>query len=215
MRKIYFASVIIILSSLAIIVVNSCKHSDIISGKDLRTVYFDKEILPIFITQCDGSGCHGGNNKRRDFTTYKGIKTDITPGQPYNSKIYTTIIGVYLNSMPPGKPISENQRTLIKVWIEQGADSTAAPIECDTTHYGFSAQIVPILNANCISCHNENNANGYTKLDKYESITTAVNSGELLKVLKNKLMPPPPNSPLSGCKATIIEKWIKAGALNN
>jgi uncharacterized membrane protein len=221
----------ILLYLFIVIVFTSCRHADVISGTDIRTVYFDKEILPIFVNQCGKSGCHGGDGERRNYITYDGILKGVTPGQPYNSKIYSAIISVYSNTMPPGKPISENQRTLIKVWIEQGAKNNVEPdttkkVAIDTTKLAdttavvsFNKQILPIFKASCAvsGCHNA--APPISSFTSYELIMKDVLPGNpsLSKIYQritgstngNKM---PMGSTLTPNQTTLIRLWISQGA---
>lgn len=223
MRKVYFVSTIIAASILIIVIINSCRHAEITSLADLRTVYFNEEILPIFVTQCGSSRCHGGSNeKRMNYTTYNGIMTGITPGQPYNSKIYTAIIGVYLNSMPPGKPINENQRTLIKVWIEQGAKNNSESdtiTKKDTTKTivpvgsaCFSRDILPVILANCSKCHNS--LTSYNGIIQIVSAGNPSNSTLYQDITASGSNAMPPSYKLPQVNIDSIYSWIKNGATN-
>jgi mono/diheme cytochrome c family protein len=148
--------------------------------------------------------------------------TGITPGQPYNSKIYTAIIGVYLNSMPPGKPINENQRTLIKLWIEQGAKNNSESdtiTKKDTSKTNvpvgsacFSRDVLPVVLANCSKCH--------SSLTSYNGIMQIVSAGnpsnstlyqDITASGKNAM---PPSYKLPQVNIDSIYSWIINGAKN-
>src|SRR5450759_1462572 len=64
---------------------------------------------------------------------YADIIREITPGNPDASRIYQTIIAKWGNRMPPKQPLSLENRTKIRVWIEQGATLTTC---ADTTGTG-------------------------------------------------------------------------------
>lgn len=84
---------------------------------------------------------------------------------------------------------------------------------CDTTNVSFTADIQPIINANCVSCHT---AGGSAPGDftTYVGIKSKVDNGSFNnRVLVQKNMPP--SGPLSTCEQTKIQKWIDNGALNN
>lgn len=107
------------------LIVFSCKHdkADISTFKD---VCFETEVLPIFQNNCAMSGCHGAGGGEAGFVldNYQGIKDGISAGDPLNSKLYKTITNEWINMMPPDNPLSKDQRTTIRLWIEQGALET-------------------------------------------------------------------------------------------
>lgn len=120
-RKLFLAAVFGI-SLLAI----SCKHdkTDISTFKD---TCFNTEVLPIFVNNCAMSGCHnaGGGESGFVLDSYSGIKEGISAGDPLNSEIYKVITNEWINMMPPKNPLTQDQRTIIRLWIEQGALETS------------------------------------------------------------------------------------------
>lgn len=96
------------------------------------------------------------------------------------------------------------------------------PPVCDTVNMKFSANVSPILNANCAisGCHttaNKNNAAGYA-YDSYSETMNSVNNGKLLKSIKHEAgtsQMPKGSSKMIDCNINIIESWIRRGALNN
>lgn len=122
--------IIILIGSFAL---HSCKHQTV-DPSSLRTVCFEKEVLPIFQTSCAMTGCHGGaggdgSDQELYLGDYNGIVSNVTPGNPDQSRLYQTITSRWENTMPPKpyNPLNELQRTLIYTWIKQGAT------KCDTT----------------------------------------------------------------------------------
>jgi hypothetical protein len=98
---------------------SSCTHdSTDISG--FQPVCFS-EILSIYST-C--TRCHNGGEL--DFTGYDGIKQGITPKDPLNSEYYSIVIREW-SIMPPDKPLTLEQRTKIRIWIQQGAENKTCP----------------------------------------------------------------------------------------
>lgn len=102
----------------------SCTHKkeDI---TEIKEVCFDTEILPIFENNC--ATCHGNSRTEKDlkYIDYASIMETVKAGNPDNSKAYKAIIAVAgENAMPPERPLSQNQRSLIRLWIEQGAKET-------------------------------------------------------------------------------------------
>jgi hypothetical protein len=122
---------IVILISLAFLALTSlnlsCSHST--EGlSDIKEVCFESQVLPIFQTNCAISGCHEGDKSKAGLTLsdYNSIMKSITPNKPKDSRAYEAVISTWGNLMPPSpkKPLTLEQRTLIALWIEQGAKDT-------------------------------------------------------------------------------------------
>jgi hypothetical protein len=235
MKRVLFASLLLLfLVSLETWVNNSCKHEAI--GLDtIHNVCFDKEILPIFTASCALSGCHDSSTSRIgfNFSSYPGIRAKVTPGSPEKSNIYKAITDIWSNSfMPPSpaKPLSQEQRSVIYVWIKQGALN----YKCDSSSNGggsvndsacFSRDILPLILSNCgiSGCHDANTANDDIILVDYQtirSIVTArnINNSPLYLVLlpgAENPMPPYPHSALDTSSISLLRKWINEGAVDN
>lgn len=85
---------------------------------------------------------------------------------------------------------------------------------CDTAGMTYNNHIKPILDANCVSCHNATAFSGNVKLHTYSDVQVTIPSGKLLNSVKHlsggsKNMPP--GSKLSDCNIQKIEAWIKRG----
>jgi len=124
--KVYlFLTLILVFTSVSWI--TSCTHKPDIS--DIPEICFEGDILPIFQNSCAISGCHDGNGESDlVLNTYQSIVDKVEPGNSYASKIYqviTTTSGE--EKMPPDQPLSTDNRSLIKLWIDQGAKQTSCP----------------------------------------------------------------------------------------
>ena len=94
---------------------------------------------------------------------------------------------------------------------------------CDTTvTMSYQTNITPILSNSCganNSCHSTQGAGGGVILQNYAGVKSAVTSGKLLSSIlwdgNAQQMPKGSASQLNDCALAKIEKWIKAGALNN
>jgi hypothetical protein len=97
----------------------------------LDTVCFQSQVLPILQTSCGMAGCHGSGGEHSEGfnpSTYQGIMDIVTPGSAAKSKLYQIITQVNGdNMMPQNQPLTKEQRTLILVWIQQGAKNTTCP----------------------------------------------------------------------------------------
>lgn len=107
--------------------ITSCTHEADIS--DLPEVCFETEILPIFLNSCAISGCHDGTGESDlVLKSYQNILEEIEPGDPAESEIYEVItLTSGDDRMPPDQPLSTDNRTLIRIWILQGAKATTCP----------------------------------------------------------------------------------------
>jgi hypothetical protein len=91
---------------------------------------------------------------------------------------------------------------------------------CDTTNRKYAAHVVPILSANCYSCHgtNTNSGSGGIVLEGYNNIKPKADAGTLIGVITHATGFPamPQGGPkLSDCNINIIRSWINNGAQNN
>ena len=96
--------------------------------------------------------------------------------------------------------------------------TTPAPTACDTVNMTYSTDVLPILQANCYSCHGNGNAEGGEQLDSYEAVKDAAEDGDLLGVITHAAgYPPMPDGggKLSDCDINKIRDWINRGATNN
>lgn len=113
----YSASLILGLVSI-LFLVNSCKH-DGIPADQMVPVSFT-EVLPIFTSYC--GKCHDGirGESGYAYTDYSTIMKSITPGNASKSKAYQAMTST-IQIMPPDIAMPTSKRTLIRLWIEQGA----------------------------------------------------------------------------------------------
>ena len=104
--------------SFLLFLVNSCKH-DGIPADQLPQIPFS-EVLPIFTQNC--ATCHGGQGgeSRLSFSDYVSIMKSIQAGNSSKSKAYQAITSTF-QLMPPNNPLTISQRTMIRLWIDQGA----------------------------------------------------------------------------------------------
>ncbi len=209
----------------------SCRHV----SKEidlLDEVCFESEILPIFQTSCAISGCHDqGGESGYIFTSYTNIIKAVVPGKPEARPAYTSLIKIWAGEgmMPPGQPLSEYNRTLIRVWIHQGAkNTTCQPIDSltyENPRACFQRDILPVLLSSCaiIECHDAITAKEGYKFVNYSNTLKAVNisnptESKLYRMITQSssedIMPPPPYNPLPRAQIDSILSWIQSGALN-
>ena len=103
---------------------SSCTHEPE-NLEELDTVCFDTQVLPIIQTSCGITGCHDGSTEGFLATDYLSVMEAVTPGDPRASELYQVITEINgEDMMPPDRPLTKDQRTIIQVWIAQGAENT-------------------------------------------------------------------------------------------
>lgn len=91
-------------------------------------------------------------------------------------------------------------------------------LECETQDVTYTSTILPILQNNCYSCHNQAANNGNVTLEGHSNLLRYVNNGQLLGAIRHEsgFSPMPQNAAqLVECDIAKIEAWIDAGAPNN
>ena len=215
--------------ALVVIINTQCKHEPLkkLTGTDTTThtvtpedttICFERDILPLFISNCATSGCHDATShvEGLNLTTYTKIMRGIVAGKPANSAFYNAISTGY---MPPYSAMPAAQLALIKRWILQGAkNGTNCPSKCDSTNFKLSTGIQPMLNTYCVGCHTTANPGGGVSLDNYSGIQQVGTNGKLwgsINGLTGYSFMPKGGAALNDCQKTQIKKWIAAGCPNN
>jgi hypothetical protein len=217
----------------------SCTHNADITN--IPEVCFERDVLPVFQNSCAISGCHDGQGESHlSLTNYVDISHSVVPGKPFSSPVYKSIIATWgENSMPPGQPLSMENRILIRLWIEQGASLTTCQDQTGQAGGGgsggssspvnplacFARDIQPVLLSKCATtgCHDAlSHAGGYV-YSSYTSTILTVSPGKplnskLYQVIKSSSgedkMPPSGRPQLTAPEIDSIGKWIGYGALN-
>jgi hypothetical protein len=119
------------LASLTILLLIGCyKDKTVIfdTGEEItRTVSFTSDIIPIFNSSCNTSGCHSTGSKLPDLTIVNAY-TSLTNGgfinssDPQTSELYLWMTGKKATPMPVGG-INKDFNALILAWIKQGAQN--------------------------------------------------------------------------------------------
>ena len=92
------------------------------------------------------------------------------------------------------------------------------PNGCNTSDVTYSSAIVSIMEANCLSCHNNMSQNGNVNLEGYDNILEYVEDGSLIGSMRHDpgFSRMPQGTPkLSNCTIDRVQAWIDAGAPNN
>ncbi len=113
-------------ASVLVLVQVSCRH-DGLNVANFDTVCYEKDIAPIFLNSCGTTGCHDSQRGEAgyNFTNYTSVMKAITPSDAQKSIAYKAITGKeFIQLMPPSGALTEKERILIRVWIDQGAVQT-------------------------------------------------------------------------------------------
>lgn len=94
------------------------------------------------------------------------------------------------------------------------------PNTCDTANMEYAADVVPILQGNCYSCHGTNTNSGSfgRVLEGYNNLKPYAESGTLIGVITHAqgFIPMPQNGgKLSECNINKIKSWIANGIQDN
>ena len=192
------------------------------------SICFERDILPIFISNCAIGGCHDAASHEEGYIldSYNNIMNTgdddgIKPFDASGSEIYEVLIEDDIDKrMPEGSaPLPQEQINLIKRWINEGAQNgTNCLVLCDTSNFSYNSGVKPILQQNCVGCHNSSLSNGGVNLSSFSGITAVAQDGRLLGAIKHQagfVAMPQNASKLSDCKIRQIEKWIESGAQEN
>ena len=192
---------------------------------DPDTIYFERDLLPIFQSACAQPGCHDAITQEGDIrlTDYASVMATgkVKPGEPDESDLYEIIIKTNPEDRmppPPNSALPAEQIAMIETWILQGAqDLHCDDIECDTINVTYSNVIEQIINQHCFGCHNNNNSLGGLSLEGYNNVVSIANDGRLIGTITHE--PGYPAMPkngikLSDCKILQIETWINDGLPN-
>lgn len=91
---------------------------------------------------------------------------------------------------------------------ENNVEESLQEVEQCDPNISFSAEIKPIVDANCLQCHN---GNQFPDLRTYESIK--INSNKIKEEIQTRRMPI--GGSLTIAQIEAITCWIDSGSLNN
>jgi len=229
----YIPLLIIIVLLPCLFLTNSCQHEGI-PADQIKQICFTGEVLPIFQNSCGTSGCHDANGGEGGyvFTDYGSIMKAITPGDASKSKAYQSITSTFL-LMPPDNALPLSKRTLIRLWIDQGAietkcgpgTSNGVPVT-KSAWACYGRDIEPIIINSCAiaGCHLGASQEEAMDLSSYAKVLAAIKPGnpKASKIYNaitsspgtENFMPVEPYSALSKAAIDTIFSWIKRGGLN-
>ena len=187
-----------------------------------NTISFVNEIQPLIVSSCAYSGCHDAATAEDDVVldTYENIMKEVKKGDPNNSELYEVLRDDPDDIMPPppDAPLSDAQVQLVYDWIMQGAPNLICDNGCDTALVTFSQVVFPILDNQCIGCHNDARADGNVNLANYSEIKKYVDDGSLYGSITHTggyIAMPPSLIKMSDCNIDKIRIWIENGAIED
>jgi hypothetical protein len=188
------------------------------------TAYFQQQVLPIFVSNCAMSGCHDPASHQDGIvlSNYSGIRAEVKPFDLNDSEIWEKINESDPDDRmppPPRSPLSQQQKEIIKKWIQQGAkNNSCVSATCDTANVTYAATIKNLVSNKCQGCHSGSAPGGGIDFSTYAGVKAKINDGKLWGAVNH--MPgfspmPKGGTKLSTCELAQIKKWIDAGAPNN
>lgn len=199
------------------------------SGFQIVDPALNSQALTLIGTRCNS--CHSssstglGGYRSSDSLEQMVASGMVIPGNANASRVYIRSID---NSMPPGAPLSQMEKDLIRNWINTGLKPasgsgpapTPTPVFVEPTFASISRNI---LVPKCVFCHGPTMAKSGVRYDTYQFTLETVRPGlatesdlykETLKT-GGGVMPPAPAPHLNQLELEAIRNWINSGAANN
>lgn len=219
---------IFLICSLLLAGVFGCKHEPVIFEGLIALptgsteVSFQDEVLPLLLSNCAMANCHDAGSRAEgiQLTDYANIVKEVVPRNPGESELYEVIIDTDPDERmppPPQPAFSGAQSELIRRWIQEGARNTFRPEgNCDTVAISYASVIRPLLDQNCVGCHNNSLAEGGLNLLVFSQIQQKqVSIYERISLPTTNSLYMPKGGNLSACKTNQIKAWIHQGAQQN
>lgn len=192
---------------------------------DSNLVYFERDVLPILVSNCAQPGCHDAASAQNGIVldSYDNVMKEVEPNRPDESDLFEVITETDPDKVmppPPASPLNSDQIQTIRDWIEEGAenltcDSTGG---CDIVDVSWSQEVKPILDNQCVSCHNSTRAGGGIMLSTIEQVRAAQASNRFYGSISHTLgfspMPQGQNR-MDRCTLDKIKSWIDDGMRDN
>lgn len=186
---------------------------------DPDACYNDK-VKQIIVTNCATAGCHNPTDKKEgyDFTSYEGVMKAVKAKHSGQSELYNVLNAKGDERMPPAYSLSQDEKDIIKHWINNGApNNSCSSASCDTNTFSYSV-IEASLKTNCLGCHNSNNASAGVILNTHTNVVASAKNNKLLGSVKHETgysAMPQYSAKLNDCDIKVLEKWINAGMPDN
>jgi cytochrome c551/c552 len=194
---------------------------------DSNLVYFQRDVLPILVSNCAISGCHDQASATNGviLDSYEDVMNQVQSNLPDESNLYRVITSTdpaEVMPIPPTSPLSSDQIQIIRDWIEEGAldltcDSTGGG-DCDIVDVSWSQFVKPTIDANCLSCHNDNNQSGGVNLSSIANVRATQSNNRFFGSINHDpgfSQMPQSQARLDQCTIDKIKSWIDEGMRDN
>ena len=97
-------------------------------------------------------------------------------------------------------------------------DDLYPSVDCNLEDTSYSTAVLPIIESNCYTCHDQAGNFGNITLEGYDALKTYVDNGQLLGAIRHEagFSPMPKNkAQLLECEIEKIVAWVEDGAPNN
>ncbi|MDA0254455.1 MAG: hypothetical protein O3C39_06995 [Planctomycetota bacterium] len=218
-------------------------------GEAGPAVSFSRDVAPFLVSSC--GRCHvagrkGGFQMASHQQLMQSLK--VSPGMGQQSELVEVILS---GDMPPGGSVSPQQVKMLVTWIDSGAacdaDPTAdlmtvaraataepppvvalpKPLPLKPGDVSFASDVVPILLAQCVNCHGQEDPEANYRMTSLESLIRGGRTGPavvvgksaeslLVKKLRGEGIEgqrmPLGKDPLPADQIALIARWIDQGA---
>lgn len=179
----------------------------------------DYKVVNQAVIQPKCLACHGTGAGLVNLDTYSAVQANI-------GKIQSA---VQAGRMPPGKPLSQNEKDILSAWVTNNTpeavttnamtcnDSTGGePILVPVLAPNFESISAMILQPRCIGCHGEGDSldfSSYAKILENKGLFQSKPGEESLFVVAvaSGMMPPKKNPDLSEEEVSVIRQWVMLG----
>lgn len=167
----------------------------------LATVCFERDVLPLFVSNCAQAGCHDAITRSQGYnlTSYATIK-------PYASKCYSQMKNGSMPYYPYGKMLA-SQIATVNTWITEGTlNNTCPPTSCDSVKVTYAGNIKQIIQTECLGCHNGSSAGGGISFAT-DALIQAKSTDILLSINGFPKPMPPYGFTMNYCFKAQIKTW--------
>lgn len=194
---------------------------------DPNIVYFQQQVLPLLLSNCAVPGCHNtatNNNDHIQITSYSTLMNSdiIEMDDPLDSDLWEAINETDPDDRmprPPQNPLTNQQKDLIRRWLQQGAQNTSCEeTGCNTTNVTYSGTIAPLVATRCGGCHGGGSPQGGLNFSFWTVLNAVATDGRLAAAIQHQAgapAMPPSGGMLPDCRIQQFLIWINAGAPNN
>lgn len=190
---------------------------------DPDTVYFQRDVLPILISNCAMSGCHDAATAQEGIVlaSYAQVMAsgEVVPGDLDEGDLYEAITENDPDKImppPPATPLTGAQIAVIRTWIQQGARDLTCDEGggCDTTQVTYTTYIRPLMQTYCTGCHSGSSPSGGIGLTTHAEVVAVAATGALYGAMAHETgyaAMPQGGDKLSACRIDQVAAWIRAG----